>query len=58
MQRSEDIMLCSRALRPHVWPLSSDCPANADIPPDQISPSNLACLNRILAHARYFAWGK
>src|SRR5215472_6112095 len=28
---------------------------NADIPPNQISPSNLACLNRILAYARYLA---
>ena len=27
----------------------------ADIPPDRISPSNLACLNRILAYATYFS---
>src|SRR6516162_5984036 len=31
-------------------------PVNANIPPDQISLSNLACLNRILAYTNYFAW--
>ena len=32
-------------------------PVKVDIPPDQISPSNLACLNRILDEAKYFAQG-
>jgi hypothetical protein len=27
-----------------------------DIPPSQISQSNLACLNRILACTKYFTW--